>query len=95
MNFFAAVSKTLAVAAVQCMPSPRYTQRTWSTRRTRETVLPVYRGSAGKGLEPRGIRFELPTLRTHPATDQRVRLLCFMPYTPDERIELYRRVYGA
>lgn len=95
-RFFAAVSKTLAMAAVQCMPNhPMHSAYMEHAKDARDRLARVPR-ERGEGFEePRGIRLELFTRRTHPTTVHGVRLRCFTPYAPNQRIELYRRVYGA
>jgi hypothetical protein len=95
-RFLAAVSRTLAAVATQCMPShPMHSAYMEHANDARDRLAHIPR-ERGKGFdEARGIRVETPARRTHPVTGQHVRLRCFKPYTHDERLELYRRVYGG
>jgi len=95
-RFLAAFAETLAATAAQCMVShPLHLAYMEHAKDARDRLAHIPR-ERGEGFEEvRGIRVERPARRTHHVTGQRVRLRCFRPCTPDERLELYRRVYGV
>jgi hypothetical protein len=88
-RFFAAVSKTLVMTAVQCMPShPMHSAYMEHAKDARERLACVTRERGPGYDELRGVRSQLPTRRTLGAIDRRVPLCFFFPSTPDERAEL-------
>jgi hypothetical protein len=94
-RFFRAVSKTLAITAVQCMPThAMHLAYMEHAKDARDRLARVPR-ERGRGFEElRGVRVELPTRLKPPSGHVRRPFCAFRPYSRDERLELYRRIYG-
>lgn len=93
---FASLCKVLAFPAFQCMPShPMHSAYMEQAKDSRDRLARVPRERGIVHEELRGVRFEPPPRRPDCTLSRRVRLSFFCPYTPAERTELYRRLYGA
>jgi hypothetical protein len=92
-TFFAEVSKTLAFASAQCMPShPMHRAYMEHAKDSRERLARVPR-ELGEGFdELRRIRFKSPPSHAYPTVDNNPPRRCFRQFRPDECADLYRRV---